>query len=335
VNASAEVPSKPVSGEAGASERSTEISMPDGIRVRETPITISHPLGDPVGILAEPVGPAVDLCAIWLNAGPQRRIGPNRMWVEIARRWAALGVPTLRVDLTAIGDADGDSSSLLDVRSYYTGVYMGQVRCVLDALEARGLPPRFLLGGLCAGGHWALRVAEEDSRVSAAIALNPGYLVYDGGLSNAVGQSRGLASRLLKRSTWSRVLRGQVTPSAHLSAIRTILAARTRALLRLPARVLNRNADAGANEVTRAFDRLKAQNQRALILFAGEERLHAQLLATGRLTGLERWPNVLVEHIALAGEMHTMRPLILQREAHRLVDELLQRELELIARQTA
>jgi dienelactone hydrolase len=334
VSAAAAAHPKPVPAEAGASDSFTEISMPDG-SVRETPITISHPSGDPIGILAEPVGPAVDLCAVWLNAGPQRRIGPNRMWVETARRWAALGVPTLRVDLTAIGDADGDSSSLLDVRSYYTGIYMEQVRAVLDALQARGLPARFLLGGLCAGGHWALRVAEEDSRVAAAIALNPGYLVYDGGLSNAVGQSRGLASRLLKRSTWSRVLRGQVTPSAHLSAIRTILAARVRALLRLPARLMNRTADPSGNEVTRAFDRLEAQNQRALILFAGEERLHAQLLATGRLERLERWPNVLVEHIALAGEMHTMRPLILQREAHRLVDELLQRELELTARQTA
>ena len=64
-----------------------------------------------MGILTEPVGPAVDLCAVWLNAGPQRRIGPNRMWVETARRWAALGVPSVRVDLAAIGDADGDSRS--------------------------------------------------------------------------------------------------------------------------------------------------------------------------------------------------------------------------------
>lgn len=331
VSASAEGCSRPASAGAGASERFAEISMPDGSRVRETPITISHPLGDPVGVLAEPVGPAVDLCAIWLNAGPQRRIGPNRMWVETARRWAALGVPTFRVDLTAIGDADGDSGSLLDVRSYYTDVYLEQVRFVLDALEARGLPPRFLVGGLCAGGYWALRIADEDSRVSAAAALNPGYLVYDDGLSNAISQSRRLGPMLLKRSTWSRVLRGQIAPSAHLSTMRTIVAALVRALLRLPSRALARNADADANEVTRALDRLEAQNQQALILFAGEERLYAQLLATGRLAGLERWPNVLVEHIALAGDMHTMRPLILQREAHRLVDELVQRELERIA----
>jgi pimeloyl-ACP methyl ester carboxylesterase len=311
-----------------------QIEMPGGERVRETPITISHPLGDPVGILAEPLGPAADLCAVWLNAGPQRRIGPNRMWVEAARRWAALGVPTVRIDLTAIGDADGDSRALLDVRSYYTGVYLEQVRAVLDALQARGLASRFLLGGLCAGAYWALQEAQEDSRVSAAAVLNPGYLVYDGGLSNAIGQSRALGPRLFKRSTWGRVLRGQFTLSSHVSALRTILMATGRALLRRsarvlrPARVLNRKADSDHNEVAHAFNRLLEQNQRALVLFAGEERLYAQLLATGRLAGLERWPNISVEHIALAGDMHTLRPLQLQQAAHQLVDELLQGELQ-------
>jgi alpha/beta superfamily hydrolase len=31
------------------------------------------------------------------------------MWVEASRRWAALGVATLRIDLEGIGDADGDA----------------------------------------------------------------------------------------------------------------------------------------------------------------------------------------------------------------------------------
>jgi alpha-beta hydrolase superfamily lysophospholipase len=311
---------------------SAVISMPDGTRVRETPITISHPLGDPVGILTEPVGQAVDLCAVWLNAGPQRRIGPNRMWVEAARRWAALGVPSFRVDLAAIGDAEGDSRQLLDVRSYYTDAYLDQVRVVLGALEARGLEPRFLLGGLCAGAYWSLRMAQEDTRVSAAAVLNPGYLVYDGGLSNAVRQRRAWAARLRMRATWARALHGQATPSAHLSWMRTLLAARVRSLLRFPSRLSRSDRAARGNEVTRAFDRLREQDQRALILFAGEERLYGELIATERLTGLERWPKISVEHIALAGDMHTLRPPSLQREAHRLVDELLQRELEQLAR---
>jgi pimeloyl-ACP methyl ester carboxylesterase len=316
----------PAGGEPPRGEASTEISMPDGTRVRETPITIEHPLGSPIGILTEPVGPAVGLCAVWLNAGPQRRIGPNRMWVEAARRWAAQGVPSFRVDLAAIGDADGDSHKLLEIASYYTDCYLDQVRLVLDTLEARGLTPRFILGGLCAGAYWSLRIAEEDARVSAAAALNPGYVVYDGGLSNAIGQSRELGPRLLKRSTWARVLRGEFTPSSHLNSLRTILTAMARKALRLPRRILHPGTGS-ENEVTQLFDRLSERDQQALILFAGEERLYRELLAGGRLTGLERWPNVSVEHIPMAGDMHTLRPPLLQREGHRLLDELLQREL--------
>jgi alpha-beta hydrolase superfamily lysophospholipase len=311
-----------------AADSCAQIVMPNGEHVRETPITISHPLGDPVGIIAEPLGPAVDLCAVWLNAGPQRRIGPNRMWVETARRWAALGVPTVRIDLAAIGDAEGDSSALLDVRSYYTGAYMEQVRAVLDALQARGLPPRFLLGGLCAGAHWALSVAQDDPRVSAAAVLNAGYLVYDGGLSNAFGQSRGLAPRLFMRSTWARALRGEASPASHLRALRLILGASLRKLGRRAARLLKPGAATDSNEITEAFDRLREQNKRALILFAGEERLYAQLLATGRFEGMERWPNVSLVHIDVPGDMHTLRPLQMQEQAHRLIDGLLQGELE-------
>jgi alpha-beta hydrolase superfamily lysophospholipase len=312
-----------------------ELSMPDGTRVRESPISIEHATGDAVGILCEPVGPAVELCAVWVNAGPQRRIGPNRMWVETARRWAARGVATVRVDLAAIGDADGDSRSLLDVRSYYTGAYLEQVAAVLDALEARGLPRRFLVGGLCAGAYWALNIAQQDPRVSAAAVLNPGYLVYDGGLSNALGQTRSLAPMLRQRSAWGRVLRGQISPSSHLSALRTIVAAFGRSLLRRSLHVARRKADTGEDGIARAFTRLREQDQRALVLFAGEERLYAELLAAGRLTDLERWPNVSLEHIEVAGDMHTLRPVSLQRQAHRLVDELLARELELIALQPA
>jgi pimeloyl-ACP methyl ester carboxylesterase len=305
-----------------------EIVMAGGERVRETPIAISHPLGDPVGILTEPLGPAVDLCAVWLNAGPQRRIGPNRMWVETARRWAALGVPTVRIDLTAIGDAEGDSQSLLDVRSYYTGAYMEQVRAVLDALQARGLPPRFLLGGLCAGAHWALSVAQDDPRVSAAAVLNAGYLVYDGGLSNAIGASRGLAPRLFTRAMWARVLRGEVTPASQLRAMRLILTAIVRKLGRRASRLLKPGAAADSNEITEAFDRLLEQDKRALILFAGEERHHGELLAAGRLERLQRWPNVSLVHIDVPGDMHTLRPLEMQEQARELIDGLLQGELE-------
>ncbi len=56
------------------------------------------PHGRLFGVLSRRSGEQAEPTGVLLNAGPQRRTGPNRMWVEIARRWAAKGVPTLRLD---------------------------------------------------------------------------------------------------------------------------------------------------------------------------------------------------------------------------------------------
>ena len=123
----------------------------DGGSLRETPIFVDGPEGPLFGILAEPLGERQELCAVLVNAGPQRRTGPNRMWVEIARRWAARGVPTLRIDLGGIGDSDGDAASLVHVASLYSPAFVAQTRSALDALGERGMPQRFIVVGLCAG----------------------------------------------------------------------------------------------------------------------------------------------------------------------------------------
>ena len=80
-----------------------------GVPVRESAIMLDLPVGPLFAVLAEPVKmPKTGVSGVFLNAGAVRRIGPNRMWVEAARRWAARGIPTLRVDLGGIGDSDGD-----------------------------------------------------------------------------------------------------------------------------------------------------------------------------------------------------------------------------------
>ena len=93
----------------------------------ERPFTASAAPGRLVGISALPEGETQPLTAVFLNAGAVRRIGPHRLWVDTARRWALRGIPSLRLDLGGIGDSDGDSASLANVAEFYEA--LTRTRC--------------------------------------------------------------------------------------------------------------------------------------------------------------------------------------------------------------
>src|SRR5438874_9032220 len=147
----------------------------DGVLLRETPITIEQSFGRLFGVLVEPcAGSRASLAALLLNAGAHRRIGQGRMWVTAARRWAARGVPTLRLDLEGIGDAEGDGSRFnRNTRALYTSELVDQTLAALDAMDARELGPSYVLAGLCSGAYWSFHAALRDERGSAALMLNP------------------------------------------------------------------------------------------------------------------------------------------------------------------
>ena len=118
----------------------------------ETPVSFDG--GGPTlsGILTQPSRPAGgSLCAVLLDTGAVRRIGPSRLWVQTARRWAMRGIPTLRLDIEGIGDATGPAVAYPDDALFHRPELLDQVRSALDALELRGVGATFLLAGLCSG----------------------------------------------------------------------------------------------------------------------------------------------------------------------------------------
>lgn len=283
--------------------------------IRETPFEVAQPFGELFGILAEPVDvPSADLCAVLLNAAAVRRIGPNRMWVEIARRWAGRGIPTLRLDLAGIGDSEGDSSRYADVAELYVPEFVEQARAVLDVLEERGLPRRFILLGLCSGAFWSFHAALDDERVTAAVLLNSRVLFWEDALE-AARDLRRMRTHLFRAGQWRRVLRGDldVSPRRVLSAL---IAQRSRR---------DRSAD-----VERAFDCLRESDTRVVFAFTDGEPLHEELERDGFLARLGEWPNLELELVP--GRDHTLRPLWMQPHAHEVVDRALVRELERAAR---
>jgi SAM-dependent methyltransferase len=298
----------------------------DASGLRETPVEIGASFGRLFGILAEPaVGSTADLAVVFLNAGAVRRIGPNRMWVEAARRWTARGVATLRMDLEGIGDADGDPGRYRDVGNFYTPEMGAAVRAILDDLTERGLGRRVVLVGLCAGGYWAFHTAAEDPRVVGTLIINPRAMIWDPGLLDRREARK--VERAIRGSEWRRVVRGEVPPARVLAVGRAVAVSAIRRAAALPATIRSaRDEDRSGDPLDEVFGQLAGHGTRVVLAFSGDEPVHDELAADGVLDRLDQWPNVSV--VRLPGTDHTVRPLAAQQAVHDLVD----RELERICR---
>jgi alpha-beta hydrolase superfamily lysophospholipase len=315
-----------------------------GVALRERALFLDGPGGRLFGVLTEPLGGRKELTALLLNAGPQRRIGPNRMWVEIARRWAAEGVPTLRLDAAGIGDADGDASVLGQVTAFYRPVYVDQARAALEALVQRGLPPRFVMLGLCSGAYWSAQAAVADRRVAAVVMLNPRTLVFDE-WRHTLRRARRLRRQMLLPSTWRKVLRGEIKLAKHLETGRTLVERAASGPTRVRERIARpgegkqaagtpgvhgspERAAARHEPIEDLFDALRDRGQHALLMFTGQEVLRDELDRKGVLERMDRWPNLELALLGSSADTHTLTPLWLQRQVHALVDRVLEDELE-------
>jgi hypothetical protein len=236
-------------------------------------------------------------------------------------------VPTLRIDLEGIGDADGDARRFVDVGEFYTPQLGAQVQAVLDALEARGSGRRFVLVGLCSGAYWGLHAAAGDDRVAAAFLLNPRALIWDPDLETRREARR--VQALLRPGSWRNFLGGGVEAARLRSAARGVARAMARraqlAAIRSLERVGQRRHIGAANQLDDALDRLRDTGTRVVIAFSADEPLHAELEEDGFLARIDRWPNVSLRD--LPGRDHTVRPIAAQAGVLELLDRELAIEL--------
>jgi pimeloyl-ACP methyl ester carboxylesterase len=100
---------------------------------------------------------------VLLNAGTMPRVGPFRLYVDLARELAAQGRAVFRLDLPGVGEAPllSDAGELEVLAS------------ALDALQARFGCRRFAVGGICSASDVAWRLSEKDRRVTGLLLLDP------------------------------------------------------------------------------------------------------------------------------------------------------------------
>ena len=270
-------------------------------RVRETPElevgggVIESPLGcvgihgDVFGILSrDPSAGPAPLALLLLSSGALPHTGPNRAWVEVARRWARRGIPTVRLDLAGIGEAGGEDPELRSDESTYESWRVDDVRSVLGQLQADGTAERFVLGGLCSGANCSLQGALADSRVCGLLLINL-FLV-----------------------TWS----------GELIADRIRRSAAADGLTSACVRALDRSAECRqVRDAIAAFDQLRERGTEVLLLFGEQEALYQEFARQGLLGQLDRWPNLWLERIPSRDQM--FRAQWLQRLVHERMDEAL------------
>src|SRR5689334_9669091 len=113
-----------------------------------------------IGVFSRAGGES-DICCLLINSGIVHRIGPHRLNVLIARALAAKSLPSLRFDLSGLGDSRPASSS-----ASYGDQAVADIRAAMDFVEReRGSPQRFVIFGICSGAVNAYHAALADSRL--------------------------------------------------------------------------------------------------------------------------------------------------------------------------
>lgn len=199
---------------------------------------MSHPshheetlvLGDSMHLVATtttPAGPsspadgAPPVIALLTNSGVIPRSGPNRMNVHLARHFAALGIPSVRFDLSGLGDSSRPATPKPMMEQW-----IADCRAVMDHAERQHGCARFLMIGFCSGAEVAHLLGLQDERLRAALLWDMYAYPTTGsklrhlwlrlsklGVAGVAGKVRQRISRALGLSP-ALVSRKQATPQA-------------------------------------------------------------------------------------------------------------------------
>jgi pimeloyl-ACP methyl ester carboxylesterase len=291
------------------------VPLPGGATVRESQLRLQGDHGELSGVLAESTAEEdAGLCLLFLDTGTIRRVGPNRMWVEAARRWAARGVRSVRFDMDGMGDSDGDSEPYRDLSKLYDPWLVTQVTAVMKELNDRGLAERFAIVGLSAGAYWALHAGLAEERVAGIALINPGALVWDPGTS-ALGDFRTMRTIARTQTISLATLRKALGPRGFALAVWLVRAAFGRLL---------QGADAAqllvgrADEMREATAELRSMTARRLLVFCDEEPSLVEITELRLYDGLVETEGLEVLRIPTGD--HTVRPLWAQRQLHAGID---------------
>ncbi len=275
------------------------------------------------GVLTEPAvrDPRKPLI-VFSNTAGNYRVGPNRMYVDTARKLATLGFSSVRIDVSGIGDSAIWKDEALN--HPYGDRLVDDVRALIRQLRSEGRAERFAVAGLCSGAFVAYHTALADPAVTSVILINPQTFKWENGMSLEVNpltrrdKAKYYQRRLFAKDAWMKLLRGGVDVRHALGSVggRVVDTARSR-VARMMANVpipASRGSD-----VARAFDKLCARGVDVFVVFSandpGIDNLHQKVGASMR--SLEKRSNFTI--VTIDGPDHSFTPIWAQVELDRAI----------------
>jgi pimeloyl-ACP methyl ester carboxylesterase len=257
-----------------------------------------------VGILTDPATVHADRPAVLLlNAGLVHRVGPNRLYVKLARSLAEAGHLAFRFDFSGTGDSAPRTDGLPVEDSAVV-----ETRAAMDELARCRQADRFILIAICSGAGFSFRTALSDPRVAGVALINPA--------AHRWGSEDELSRTLLHH--YRRMLSFGASPSKPLRKILSLDFDMGTALDMVRRRLHHLAAEDGcaaatADEYTEGMARLLQRRAHVLLAFSeGDEGLdYYQLYLEARLAPLLQSSFLRVETIT--GANHTFTMLAHQR----------------------
>jgi pimeloyl-ACP methyl ester carboxylesterase len=248
-----------------------------------------------------------------LNAGVVHRVGPNRLYVRLARSLAQLGFPVLRFDFSGVGDSPARSDN-----PFFERRAVEEVQQAMEWMSRQHGCARFVLIGLCSGAEIAFKTACQDSRVAAAALINaPRYHTEPTPelmARVARAQEAGYYWRMARfdRRRWIKFFSARADYAAIFRAVRHKL---SQLLRRSPPPPPIENPDVGA------FADLLQREVRLLLLFSeGDWGFHYLQTVFG--SRIDEWRARGNPRIEIVGRCdHTLTPVVTQERALRLIAE--------------
>ncbi len=120
------------------------------------------------GIVTDPDEAKVSTTVLMLNSGNNSHTGPSRLWVDLSRHWASMGIRCARFDQSGLGDSPtrpGQAPQVIRAPENFDDVEDARRVLATD-------PTDVALVGLCSGGYQALEAALSQP-MRAVCAINP------------------------------------------------------------------------------------------------------------------------------------------------------------------